>query len=85
MKTTIPAMMLSAAMAFGLAACNTAPTNSDSMGSSQTGTTRSSLNTPGNGENAGRGAAPVNCTLTGTDATSTASMTPGTKCPTEVN
>ena len=86
MKTTISAAVGVAAMAFGLAACNTTPMNTDSVGSSQTGATASGLNAPGNGENVGRGAVPVNCSLTGsTETPRTAAMTPGAKCPTEVN
>lgn len=84
MKTTITSMILGSVTALTLAACNTTPASTDaSMGSSQAGATSSATMTQGSNENASRGAAPVNCTITGTDATNTAAMTPGTKCPTE--
>lgn len=84
MKTTVSSIILSAVMACTLAACNTTPSNTDAAsGASQAGATGSSAMAAGSNENATRGAAPVNCMVTGTDATSAAAMTPGTKCPTE--
>lgn len=84
MKTNFPGMILGSVMAWTLAACNTVPaTTSAPVGSSPAGATGSSAMAPGSNENATRGAAPVNCTVTGTDASNSTAMTPGTKCPTE--
>ncbi|HEX8477037.1 MAG TPA: hypothetical protein VF663_01810 [Telluria sp.] len=84
MKTTFPAMILGSVLALTLAACNTVPTTTGaSVGGSQAGTTGSSAMASGSNENATRGAAPVNCTVTGTDASNSTAMTPGTKCPSE--
>ena len=83
MKTTLSTLVLGGVMTLALAACTSTPMNSDTAtGSSATGTTTSSEMAPGSNENASRGAAPVNCTVTGTDTTNTAATTPGTKCPT---
>ena len=84
MKTTITGMIIGSVTAWTLAACTTPPASTaTAMGSSQAGTVGSSPMAPGSNENATRGAAPVNCTVTGTEATDTAAMTPGTKCPSE--
>lgn len=83
MKTTISGLVLGAAMALTLAACNTTPMNgNDAMGASSAGATGTSTNAEGVGRNM-RGAAPINCTTNAnTDGTSAAD-TPGTRCPSE--
>ena len=85
MKISFSRLMLGSVMALTLAACtSTTMQNDAATGSSTAGATASSgAMTQGSNENATRGAAPVNCTVTGTDASNTAAMTPGTKCPTE--
>lgn len=82
MKKALSGMFLGSALALTLSACNTVPaTTGESVGGSQAGATGSSAMASGSNENATRGAAPVNCTVTGTDATNSTAMTPGTKCP----
>jgi hypothetical protein len=82
MKTAFSGTLLGSALALTLAACNTVPaTTGASVGGSQAGATGSSAMASGSNENATRGAAPVNCTATGTDASNSTAMTPGTKCP----
>ena len=84
MKTSFPSLMLGSVMALTLAACASTPMPNDTAtGSSTAGATASGAMAQGSNENASRGAAPVNCTVTGTDTTDTTATTPGTKCPSE--